>query len=62
MTVATDAGATRTVDEVCVADVMTSGVVTCAHETSLTDVARMMARHRVHAIVVLGGRDGERFA
>jgi CBS domain-containing protein len=37
-----------------VAEAMTAGVLTCPRETSLRDVARMMSRHRVHAIVVLG--------
>ena len=36
---------------------MTPGVLTCLPVTPLRDVARMMARHRVHAIVVLGSDD-----
>jgi CBS domain-containing protein len=37
-----------------VADVMHPGVLTCPPETSLPTVGRMMARHRVHAVVVTG--------
>jgi CBS domain-containing protein len=37
-----------------VGEAMTPGVLTCLPVTPLRDVARMMARHRVHAIVVLG--------
>jgi CBS domain-containing protein len=40
-----------------VGDAMTPGVLTCLPLTPLRDVARMMARHRVHAIVVFGGDD-----
>jgi CBS domain-containing protein len=36
------------------ADHMHAGVLACAPETSLADVARMMARHRIHCVVVLG--------
>jgi CBS domain-containing protein len=35
-----------------VGEAMTPGVLTCLPLTPLRDVARMMARHRVHAIVV----------
>lgn len=37
-----------------VADYMHAGVLACAPETSLADVARMMARHSIHCVVVLG--------
>ena len=37
-----------------VAEAMTPGVLTCTPDTPLRDVARMMARYRVHAIVVFG--------
>ena len=37
-----------------VADVMTPGIITCAPETSLEEVAELMAIHRVHAVVVGG--------
>lgn len=37
-----------------VAHAMHRGVLTCPLETSLRDVARMMALYRVHAIVALG--------
>jgi CBS domain-containing protein len=40
-----------------VAEAMTPGVLTCVPLTPLRDVARMMARHRVHAIVVFGAED-----
>jgi CBS domain-containing protein len=40
-----------------VGDAMTPGVLTCLPLTPLRDVARMMARHRVHAIVVFLGDD-----
>ena len=36
---------------------MTPGVLTCLPVTPLRDVARMMARHHVHAIVVFGTDD-----
>lgn len=37
-----------------VADVMTPGIITCAPETPLDDVAELMATHRVHAVAVGG--------
>lgn len=37
-----------------VADVMTPGIITCAPETPLEDVAELMATHRVHAVAVGG--------
>jgi CBS domain-containing protein len=40
-----------------VGEAMTPGVLTCLPVTPLRDVARMMARHRVHAIVVLADDD-----
>ena len=40
-----------------VAEAMTPGVLTCLPVTPLRDVARQMARHRVHAIVVFGSED-----
>src|SRR5947209_20615271 len=40
-----------------VGEVMTPGVLTCLPVTPLRDVARMMARHRVHAIVVFAADD-----
>jgi CBS domain-containing protein len=40
-----------------VGEAMTPGVLTCLPVTPLRDVARMMARHRVHAIVVFGNDD-----
>ena len=40
-----------------VGDAMTSGILTCLPVTPLRVVARMMATHRVHAIVVFGHDD-----
>lgn len=40
-----------------VGDAMTPGVLTCLPVTPLRTVARMMARHQVHAIVVFGQDD-----
>ena len=40
-----------------VAEAMTPGILTCAPVTPLRVVARMMATHRVHAIVVFGHED-----
>ena len=37
-----------------VADAMHAGVLACPPETPLRTVARMMAHHRVHSLVVLG--------
>jgi CBS domain-containing protein len=44
----------RTADEVSVAEVMHRGVVFCPPEVPLSFAARVMAAHRVHAVVVLG--------
>lgn len=53
MEVRTVAAAPRTkIDDARVADAMHPGVLTCPPETPLATVARMMARYRVHAIVV----------
>ncbi len=38
-----------------VAEAMHAGVVTCAPDASLTTVARTMAAHRIHAVVVAPG-------
>jgi CBS domain-containing protein len=40
-----------------VGEAMNPGVLTCLPVTPLRDVARMMARHRIHAIVVFGQDD-----
>src|SRR5262245_55561160 len=40
-----------------VGDAMTPGILTCLPSTPLRAVARMMATHRVHAIVVFGNDD-----
>jgi CBS domain-containing protein len=42
----------KTLRDVRVADAMHSGVVTCAPGASLQAVARTMAAHRIHAVVV----------
>lgn len=42
-----------------VADYMHPGVLACAPETSLADVARMMAQHRIHCVVVLGDSNND---
>jgi CBS domain-containing protein len=47
-----------------VADVMHPGVMSCPPETDLVNVARMMATHHIHAVVVSGiepTAGGERF-
>jgi|SRR5688572_14025916 len=43
--------------DVCVADAMHPGVLTCPSETPLRDVARMLASYNVHCIVVLGSEE-----
>jgi CBS domain-containing protein len=40
-----------------VGEAMTPGIITCLPSTPLRTVARMMATHRVHAIVVFGHDD-----
>ncbi|MGO9497919.1 MAG: CBS domain-containing protein [Solirubrobacteraceae bacterium] len=37
-----------------VADAMHPGIVSCPAEATLSDVARLMATHRVHCIAVTG--------
>jgi CBS domain-containing protein len=41
-------------DEICVGEVMHPGVLHCPPEAPLRYAAEMMARHRVHALVVVG--------
>ena len=41
-------------DEICIGEVMHTGVLYCPPEVPLRYAAEMMARHRVHAVVVLG--------
>jgi CBS domain-containing protein len=43
--------------DVCVADAMHPGVLTCPSETPLRDVARMLVSYAVHCIVVLGSEE-----
>jgi CBS domain-containing protein len=45
---------TPSFDKARVSDAMRAGVVTCQAETPLTDVARMMATHHIHSVVVTG--------
>jgi CBS domain-containing protein len=45
---------TAALDGMTVSEVMHAGVMTCAPETSLADVARAMSEHRVHCLVVDG--------
>jgi len=42
-----------------VSDLMRAGVVGCTPETPLTEVARLMADHRIHCVVV-GGLEEDR--
>jgi CBS domain-containing protein len=41
-------------DQTIVSEWMTTGVITCSPETTLSDVAEIMATRRVHCIVVRG--------
>jgi CBS domain-containing protein len=41
-----------------VGDVMSSPLVTCLPSVPLREVAELMTRHRIHAVVVLAGRAG----
>jgi CBS domain-containing protein len=41
-------------DQATVADAMSPGVMSCSPDVSAVDVARMMAAHRIHAVVVEG--------
>jgi CBS domain-containing protein len=41
-------------DEICVGEIMHPGVLYCPPEAPLRWAAEMMARHHVHAVVVLG--------
>jgi CBS domain-containing protein len=49
----------RSLDSVRVSEAMHRGVVTCRPETSLHTVARLLAAHRIHAVVVAPPGDGE---
>jgi len=40
-----------------VGELMTAGILTCSPSAPLRTVAKMMATHRVHAIVVFGHQD-----
>jgi len=46
--------ATPSLRHATVADAMHTGVVSCPVDTTLTDVARLMASHHVHCVVVMG--------
>jgi CBS domain-containing protein len=45
---------TPSLEHATVADVMHPGVFTCPPDTELRDVARLMATHHIHSVVVLG--------
>jgi CBS domain-containing protein len=45
----------RALDETLVEEAMHRGVFTCPLETPLIEIAKMMAAHRVHSVVVLSG-------
>ena len=45
---------TPTLEHATIGDVMHPGVITCPPDATLTAVARLMATHHVHAVVVLG--------
>jgi CBS domain-containing protein len=47
----------RSLDRIAARDAMHGGVIACAPDTSLTDVAASMADHRVHCVVVAGVRN-----
>ena len=49
---------TPSLDHAVVSDAMHSGVFMCQPEASLTQVARMMATHRIHCVVVAGESSG----
>ena len=44
-------------EQAAVADAMRAGVMSCAPDSSATMVARMMATHHIHAVVVEGIRE-----
>jgi CBS domain-containing protein len=46
-------------DSIRVAEAMHRSVVSCRREATLVTVARLLAAHRIHAVVVLDERDGE---
>jgi CBS domain-containing protein len=54
MTEARAAAGSKPLDEVAVADVMHRGVVSCALEAPLAEVAHLLSKHRVHCVVGYG--------
>jgi CBS domain-containing protein len=54
MTEATASADSRPLDDVAVAEVMHHGVVSCALEAPLAEVARLLSKHRVHCVVGYG--------
>jgi CBS domain-containing protein len=48
-----------TLESVPVAEAMHREIVTCAPEASLSALARIMAAHRIHAVVVVPGGESE---
>jgi CBS domain-containing protein len=54
----------RSLEHATVADAMHPGILSCQPDTKATEVARMMATHRVHCIAVLAlshGDSGKRY-
>lgn len=49
---------TPSISQAVVSDAMHPGVFMCQPETTITEVARMMATHRIHCVVVAGGSSG----
>jgi CBS domain-containing protein len=59
-TIIETAGSSRVFADASVLDEMTSGVISCAPETPLRNVARLMAARRVHAVFVFDyGREDD---
>src|SRR4051794_17469705 len=49
---------TSSFDRATIVDAMHPGIITCPPETPLATVARMMATHHVHCVMVLGIEPG----
>jgi len=47
------------IDSIRVAETMHRGVVTCRPDATLSTVARLLAAHRIHAVIVAPEGDGE---
>jgi CBS domain-containing protein len=61
-TLADHARGADSLDAVRVSETMHRGIVTCRPETPLRGVARIMAAHRIHAVVVAPADDGDGWA